>query len=82
LSCKQKTDEKDGLAVSLKESSRLLAEGKEREVQTQNQVKSLNVQVQSLTERDHEVSLWSTRSAAAAVDRIQKITREVNWCGA
>lgn len=69
-------DEKDGLAVSLKESSRLLAEAKEREVQTQNQVKSLNLQVQSLTERDHE-NLKKQRVAEAAVDSVKQQMAEL-----
>ena len=43
--------------MSLKESSHLVEEGQEREVQMQNRVKSLELQIQSLTERDHEVSL-------------------------
>ena len=43
--------------MSLKESSQLVEEALEREVQMQNRVKSLDLQVQSLTERDHEVSL-------------------------
>lgn len=49
-------DEKDGLAVSLKESSRLVEEAKEREVQMQNKLKAMEQQVKVLKERDHEVS--------------------------
>lgn len=48
-------DEKDGLAVSLKEASRLIEEAKEREVQMQNKLKTLEQQVQILNERDEEV---------------------------
>ena len=49
-------DEKDGLAVSLKESSRLLEEAKEREVQMQNKFKTMEQQVKALNERDQEVN--------------------------
>lgn len=48
-------DEKDGLTVSLKESSRLVEEAKEREIQMQKKVKAMQQQLQVLTERDHEV---------------------------
>lgn len=48
-------DEKDGLAVSLTEASRLIEEAKEREVQMQNKLKAMEQQIQILTERDHEV---------------------------
>lgn len=48
-------DEKDGLAISLKEASRLIEEAKEREVQMQNKLKAMEQQIQILTERDHEV---------------------------
>ena len=49
-------DEKDGLAISLKESSRMVEEAKEQEVQMKNRVKAMEQQIQVLTERDHEVS--------------------------
>ncbi|KAM4618221.1 centrosomal protein of 152 kDa [Polymixia lowei] len=64
-------DEKDGLGVSLQESSRLLEEAKEREVQMQNKVKSLEQQVQALTERDHE-NMKKQRMADAAVDSMKQ----------
>ncbi|CAL8261477.1 unnamed protein product [Merluccius merluccius] len=69
-------DEKDGLAVSLKESSRLLEEAKDREVQIQNKVKSMDLQVQSLTERDHE-NLKKQRIAEAAVDSMKQQMAEL-----
>lgn len=53
--CFALTDEKEGLAVSLKESSRLIEEAKEREVQMQNKLKAMEQQVKVLTERDQEV---------------------------
>lgn len=53
--CFSLTDEKEGLAVSLKESSRLIEEAKERDVQMQNKLKAMEQQVKVLTERDQEV---------------------------
>lgn len=53
--CISSTDEKEGLAVSLKESSQLIEEAKEREVQMQNKLKAMEQQVKVLTERDQEV---------------------------
>ncbi|TMS05893.1 Centrosomal protein of 152 kDa [Larimichthys crocea] len=47
-------DEKDGLAVSLKESSRLVEEAKGREAQMQNKFKAMEQQLKVLTERDQE----------------------------
>lgn len=42
--------------MSLKESSRLVEEAKEREVQMQNKFRAMEQQVKVLTERDQEVS--------------------------
>ncbi|XP_068578645.1 centrosomal protein of 152 kDa isoform X2 [Cebidichthys violaceus] len=64
-------DAKDGLAVSLKESSQLVEDAKEREVQMQNKVKAMEQQVQVLTERDHE-NLKKQRVAEAAVDSLKQ----------
>ncbi|XP_034390601.1 centrosomal protein of 152 kDa isoform X2 [Cyclopterus lumpus] len=64
-------DEKDGLAVSLKESSQLVEEAKDREVQMQNKVKAMEQQVQVLTERDQENSK-KQRVAEAAVDSMKQ----------
>lgn len=58
--CFSSTDEKEGLAVSLKESSRLIEEAKERDVQMQNKLKAMEQQVKVLTERDQEVRLALT----------------------
>lgn len=49
------TDEKDGLKASLKDSNRLIEEAKQREVQLQSRVNSLEQQVNVLTGRDQEV---------------------------
>ncbi|XP_037623199.1 centrosomal protein of 152 kDa isoform X1 [Sebastes umbrosus] len=64
-------DEKDGLAVSLKESSHLVEEAKQREVQMQNKVKAMEQQVQVLTERDKE-TMKKQRVAEAAVDSMKQ----------
>ncbi|XP_044048971.1 centrosomal protein of 152 kDa isoform X2 [Siniperca chuatsi] len=64
-------DEKDGLAVSLKESSRLVEEAKQREVQMQNKLKGMEQQVQVLTERDQE-NMKKQRVAEAAVDSMKQ----------
>lgn len=53
---KWSTDEKAGLTVSFKESSRLINEAKEREAQIQNKLKAAEQQVQMLKERDQEVN--------------------------
>ncbi|XP_035521754.1 centrosomal protein of 152 kDa isoform X2 [Morone saxatilis] len=64
-------DEKDGLAVSLKESSRLVEEAKEREVQMQNKLKAMEQQVKVLTDRDQE-NTKKQRVAEAAVDSMKQ----------
>ncbi|KAM7396883.1 hypothetical protein PAMP_019888 [Pampus punctatissimus] len=64
-------DEKDGLAVSLKESSRLVQEAKEREVQMQNKFKTMEQQVQALNERDQE-NMKKQRVAEAAVESMKQ----------
>uniref|UniRef100_A0A3Q2D3X5 Centrosomal protein 152 n=1 Tax=Cyprinodon variegatus TaxID=28743 RepID=A0A3Q2D3X5_CYPVA len=63
-------DEKDGLAVSLKESSRLIEEAKKGEVQMQNKLKVLEQQVQILREKDQEVN--QLKVADAAVDSMKQ----------
>lgn len=50
-------DEKDGLTLSLKESSHLIEEAKERESCLQAKVMSLERQIQTLTEREQEVKI-------------------------
>nr|XP_019934625.1 PREDICTED: centrosomal protein of 152 kDa [Paralichthys olivaceus] len=64
-------DEKDGLTVSLKESSRLVEESKEQEVQMKNKVKAMEQQIHALTERDHE-NMKKQRVADAAVDSMKQ----------
>lgn len=48
-------DEKDGLAASLRDSNRLIEEAKQREVQMQSKINSMDQQVNVLTDRDQEV---------------------------
>ncbi|KAM7414785.1 hypothetical protein PAMA_019547 [Pampus argenteus] len=64
-------DEKDGLVVSLKESSRLVQEAKEREVQMQNKFKTMEQQVKALNERDQE-NMKKQRVAEAAVESMKQ----------
>ncbi|XP_051979024.1 centrosomal protein of 152 kDa [Xyrauchen texanus] len=48
-------DEKDGLTLSLKKSSTLAEEAKERESQLQEKIRSLEKQIQILTAREKEI---------------------------
>ncbi|KAK5619456.1 hypothetical protein CRENBAI_013841 [Crenichthys baileyi] len=64
-------DEKDGLAVSFKESSRLIEEAKRGEVQMQNKLKALEQQVQILREKDQE-NTRKLKVADAAVDSMKQ----------
>nr|XP_009296420.1 centrosomal protein of 152 kDa isoform X2 [Danio rerio] len=63
-------DEKDGLAVSLKESSTLVEEAKEREAQLQARIRALEKQIQSLTDREQEI-VKQQRVAEAAMDSMK-----------
>ncbi|XP_046715991.1 centrosomal protein of 152 kDa isoform X2 [Silurus meridionalis] len=69
-------DEKDGLMLSLKESSHLLEEAKECESRLQGKVLSLERQIQTLTERDHE-NMKKLCAAEAAVDSLQQQMMEL-----
>lgn len=48
-------DEKDALTSSLKDSNRLIEEAKQREVQMQSKINSMDKHVNVLTDRDQEV---------------------------
>ncbi|XP_061078065.1 centrosomal protein of 152 kDa [Conger conger] len=63
-------DEKEGLAVSLREAGRLMEEAREREVQLQGKVKALELQVQVQADRERE-SVKKQRVAEAAVDSVK-----------
>ncbi|XP_041705638.2 centrosomal protein of 152 kDa isoform X2 [Coregonus clupeaformis] len=69
-------DEKEGLVVSLTESNRVTEEAKEREVLLQTSVKSLELRVQALTDRDHE-NTKKQHVAEAAVDSMQQQMMEL-----
>ncbi|XP_018620521.2 centrosomal protein of 152 kDa [Scleropages formosus] len=69
-------DEKEGLAVSLKESAHLLQEAKEREHQLQGKVSALQLQVQTLTDKDCE-SGKKLQAAEAAVDSLKQQIAEL-----
>ncbi|XDV52723.1 hypothetical protein PO909_021400 [Leuciscus waleckii] len=69
-------DEKDGLKVSLKESSALVEEAKEREAQLQGRVRSLEKQIQSLTDSEQE-SVKRQRVAEAAMDSMKQQMMEL-----
>ncbi|XP_029953130.1 centrosomal protein of 152 kDa isoform X2 [Salarias fasciatus] len=64
-------DEKDGLAVSLKESSQLVEEAKVREIQMQSKLKVLEQQVQILNDRNQE-NMKKQMVADAAVDSMKQ----------
>ncbi|XP_077424265.1 centrosomal protein of 152 kDa isoform X2 [Vanacampus margaritifer] len=64
-------DEKDGFVVSLKESSRLLDEAKDREVKMQSKVKAMEQQIRTLNERDQE-NTKKQKVAEAAVDSLKQ----------
>ncbi|XP_057252865.1 centrosomal protein of 152 kDa isoform X4 [Pezoporus wallicus] len=65
------TDEKDGLAVSLRESQKLYQNGKEREVHLEGQIKALETQIQNLTTNEEQLLKQST-VAEVAMESMQK----------
>ncbi|XP_021163132.2 centrosomal protein of 152 kDa isoform X2 [Fundulus heteroclitus] len=64
-------DEKDGLAVSFKESSRLIEEAKKGEALMQNKLKALEQQIHVLKEKDQE-NEKKLKVADAAVDSMKQ----------
>ncbi|KAF5907494.1 centrosomal protein, partial [Clarias magur] len=69
-------DEKDGLTLSLKESSHLMEEAKERESRLQAKVMSLERHVLTLTEREQE-NMKKQCAAEATVDSLQQQMMEL-----
>ncbi|XP_061203342.1 centrosomal protein of 152 kDa isoform X3 [Neopsephotus bourkii] len=65
------TDEKDGLAVSLRESQKLYQNGKEREVHLEGQIKALETQIQNLTTNEEQI-LKQSKVAEVAMESMQK----------
>ncbi|XP_062439672.1 centrosomal protein of 152 kDa [Rhea pennata] len=64
-------DEKDGLAVSLRESQKLYQNGKEREVHLEGQIKALETQIQTLTASEEQL-LKQSKVAEVAIESMQK----------
>ncbi|KAM6387869.1 centrosomal protein of 152 kDa isoform 2-T2 [Pluvialis apricaria] len=64
-------DEKDGLAVSLRESQKLYQNGKEREVHLEGQIKALETQIQTLTTNEEQI-LKQSKVAEVAMESMQK----------
>ncbi|NXE48856.1 CE152 protein, partial [Casuarius casuarius] len=64
-------DEKDGLAVSLRESQKLYQNGKEREVHLEGQIKALETQIQTLTANEEQL-LKQSKVAEVAIESMQK----------
>ncbi|XP_071611340.1 centrosomal protein of 152 kDa [Heliangelus exortis] len=64
-------DEKDGLAVSLRESQKLYQSGKEREVHLEGQIKALETQIQTLTTNEEQI-LKQSKVAEVAMESMQK----------
>ncbi|XP_010013979.1 PREDICTED: centrosomal protein of 152 kDa [Nestor notabilis] len=64
-------DEKDGLAVSLRESQKLYQNGKEREVHLEGQIKALETQIQNLTTNEEQI-LKQSKVAEVAMESMQK----------
>ncbi|OXB63251.1 hypothetical protein ASZ78_011200 [Callipepla squamata] len=64
-------DEKDGLAVSLRECQTLYQNGKEREVYLEGQIKALETQIQNLTTKEEQI-LKQSRVAEVAMESMQK----------
>ncbi|XP_065544597.1 centrosomal protein of 152 kDa isoform X3 [Lathamus discolor] len=65
------TDEKDGLAVSLRESQKLYQNGKEREMHLEGQIKALETQIQNLTTNEEQI-LKQSKVAEVAMESMQK----------
>ncbi|XP_035755396.1 centrosomal protein of 152 kDa isoform X2 [Egretta garzetta] len=64
-------DEKDGLAVSLRESQKLYQNGKEREVHLEGQIKTLETQIQTLTTNEEQI-LKQSKVAEVAMESMKK----------
>ncbi|XP_057186483.1 centrosomal protein of 152 kDa isoform X2 [Triplophysa rosa] len=69
-------DERDGLAMSLKESGALVEEGKEKEAQLQARIRSLEKQTQALAERE-QACVKQQRAAEVAMDGMQQQMMEL-----
>ncbi|KAJ8343579.1 hypothetical protein SKAU_G00309080 [Synaphobranchus kaupii] len=63
-------DEKEGLAVSLRETGHVMEEAREQEIQLQGKIQALELQVQAQADREHE-SVKKQRVAEVAVDSMK-----------
>ncbi|XP_017909664.1 PREDICTED: centrosomal protein of 152 kDa isoform X4 [Capra hircus] len=64
-------DEKDGLALSLRESQKLFQNGKEREIQLEAQIKALETQIQALKASEEQM-IKKSRTTEMAMDSLKQ----------
>ncbi|XP_023971628.1 centrosomal protein of 152 kDa isoform X4 [Physeter macrocephalus] len=64
-------DEKDGLALSLRESQKLFQNGKEREIQLEAQIKALETQIQALKVNEEQM-IKKSRTTEMALDSLKQ----------
>ncbi|XP_055394003.1 centrosomal protein of 152 kDa isoform X4 [Bubalus kerabau] len=64
-------DEKDGLALSLRESQKLFQNGKEREIQLEAQIKALETQIQALKVNEEQM-IKKSRTTEMAMDSLKQ----------
>ncbi|XP_076983924.1 centrosomal protein of 152 kDa isoform X3 [Tamandua tetradactyla] len=64
-------DEKDGLALSFRESQKLFQNGKEREIQLEAQIKALETQIQALKVNEEQV-IKKSRTTEMALENLKQ----------
>ncbi|XP_036156675.1 centrosomal protein of 152 kDa isoform X2 [Myotis myotis] len=64
-------DEKDGLALSLRESQKLFQNGKEREIQLEAQIKALETQIQALQVKEEQM-IKKSRTTEMALESLKQ----------
>uniref|UniRef100_F7G564 Centrosomal protein 152 n=1 Tax=Monodelphis domestica TaxID=13616 RepID=F7G564_MONDO len=64
-------DEKDGLALSLQESQKLLQKGKEKEIQLEGQIKALETQIQTLKANEEQM-IKKARVSEVAMENLRQ----------
>ncbi|CAK6432256.1 unnamed protein product [Pipistrellus nathusii] len=64
-------DEKDGLALSLRESQKLFQNGKEREIQLEAQIKALETQIQALKVKEEQM-IKKSRTTELALESLKQ----------
>ncbi|XP_068954099.1 centrosomal protein of 152 kDa isoform X3 [Petaurus breviceps papuanus] len=70
-------DEKDGLALSLQESQNLLQKAKEKEIQFEGQIKSLETQIQTLKANEEQM-IKKTRVSEVAMENLRQQLLELH----